>query len=163
MLDIDPLTDLTIKLSRQSLSDKDKHLAICQTIAASVNTANRVSLWCFNAERTEISCLILLDHGTPLEFDEIILREADYPEYFSAVVNNEIVVASDARSHDATRCFNKDYFPANDIYSLLDFVFHQQFQPIGVICCEAVGTPIEWSEKDIALIKRTARITSMFY
>ena len=163
MVDIDPLTELTIKLSRQTLTAKDKYAAICRCVLQCVPKTNRVSLWKFDDSRSAIHCLMLLDECGKPEQAEIVLTQTQYPDYFSAIIQRETVSASDARSHPDTRCFAKDYFPNNDIHSMLDFIFHQDFRPVGIICCESVGKQVEWDSKDESMLRRTASIVSMFF
>ena len=163
MVDIDPLTELTIKLSRQTLTAKDKYAAICRCVFQCVPKTNRVSLWKFDDSRSAIHCLMLLDECGKPEQPEIVLTQTQYPDYFSAIIQRETVSASDARNHPDTRCFAKDYFPNNDIHSMLDFIFHQDFRPVGIICCESVGKQVEWDSKDESMLRRTASIVSMFF
>ena len=94
---------------------------------------------------------------------DLSISKEDIPDYFDDILKQSVLVASDARNHPATKGFNKNYFKPNDIYSLLDFTFHNHFDPIGVICCEKTHSPIEWSQNDIDSLKRVAQITSMFY
>lgn len=92
-----------------------------------------------------------------------ILKKVDFPEYFDHILKNKVLSASDARENPATTCFNEVYFKPLNIFSLLDFIFHFQFKPTGVICCERVGDAIQWSNDDISALKRVANITSMFF
>ncbi|WP_414828157.1 GAF domain-containing protein [Alteromonas sp. H39] len=163
MVDIDPLTELTIKLSRQTLTAKSKYTAICRCVLQCIPKTNRVSLWKFDDARSSIHCLMLLtDEGKPEEPD-IVLTQLQYPDYFSAIIQRETVTASDARNHPDTRCFAKDYFRNNDIFSMLDFIFHHDFRPVGIICCESVGEQVEWDNMDESMLRRTASIVSMFF
>lgn len=163
MVDIAPLTELTIKLSKKSLSEEDKRFAICQCVRKVIPHVNRISLWQFENNRSAIRCLLLCEEQEITEARDIVLTEADYPEYFKAILNKEVVVASDARNHPDTQCFNDSYFQPNEIYSLLDFIFHNDFQPIGIICCESRFSKVDWDKHDESMLRRVANITSMFY
>ncbi|MCW8091243.1 GAF domain-containing protein [Alteromonas sp. ASW11-130] len=163
MVDIDPLTDLTIKLSRESISPEKKYREICRTVRRAIHHANRVSLWRFNESRSEISCLCLMEEDSFLADFGTVLPQSECEEYFEAILQKEVVIAPIAREHPYTSCFTEAYFKPNNIYSLLDYVFHHDFKPIGIICCEATGEPEAWSERDVFMLKRIASITSMFY
>lgn len=160
---VDPFTSLTLALSRNTLSNTDKHIAICRSVKAIVSNVNRVSLWKFNPQRTGLNCLILQDNNEIIIPDGVNLSSDDFPDYFDAILQNQWVIASDARTHPDTQCFNELYFKPNNIHSLLDFVFQDYFKAVGVICCEATGEAVQWSNQDIAGLKRIAGITSMFF
>ncbi|WP_124916978.1 hypothetical protein [Alteromonas flava] len=160
-MDINPLTQLSMQLYK-SKSAKDQLRLICTTVSDVIPKANRVSLWKFNADKTEITCLALLKEQAFSTPSEVTLSAKDYPEYFAAIVSESTVVASDARNQAETECFNESYFIPQNIYSLLDYVFSEQFVPFGIICCESVGKKVTWSLKDIAELKRAARIVSVF-
>ncbi|QJR81943.1 hypothetical protein CA267_014855 [Alteromonas pelagimontana] len=163
MVDIDPLTELTIKLSRQNLSEDKKNIAICTCIKKTVPQANRISLWRFEDDRQTIRC-VMRHEGVPRnDVNNMVLRQAQFPAYFDTILKNELVVASDARSHPDTTDFTESYLEPNKIYSVLDFMFHQNFKPVGLLSCEAVGRPVKWGDRDIAVMKRAAGIISMFY
>ncbi len=163
MVDIDPLTDLTIRLSRQAISDEKKYREICKCVRRAIGAANRVSLWRFNEGRNEIHSLCLMEEDNFSTDFELVLSQPDCIEYFNAILRKEVVIAPIAREHPITSDFTEHYFKPNNIYSLLDYVFHKDFTPIGIICCEATGEPVAWSDRDVSLLKRVANITSMFY
>ena len=160
---VDPFTTLTLALSRNTLSNNDKHVAICRCVKSVIPNASRVSLWKFKQDRTALDCLVLQDHDEVIIPDEVVLKASDFPDYFEAILQNQWVVASDARNHAVTRCFNESYFEPNQIYSLMDYSFQDFFKAVGVICCEATGQPVVWTNQDIAGLKRIAGITSMFF
>ena len=92
----------------------------------------------------------------------VSLHKSDFPAYFESIVENEIINASDARNHSATRCFNEAYFEPNNIYSLLDFILHKDFKPVGIICCERTGSRVEWSNQDVDQLRQIATFISFF-
>ena len=162
MFDIEALTDLTIRLSRGRLTPEEKQLAICRCVHEVVTDANRVSLWQFNQDKSAIHCLLLMVNGQIASRPEDILREHAAP-YFDAMLTKELIVASDSRTHPDTACFADTYSIPNNIFSLLDFIFHDNFRPFGIICCEREGSPVSWKEHQIAQLKRVAGVSSMFY
>ncbi|WP_339350488.1 hypothetical protein [uncultured Alteromonas sp.] len=162
-MDIDRYTTLVISLSKRGLDEQDKLTAIVSCLQLGIPAANRISLWRFEENKTRIRCLALNQDGQNLATHDLSISKEDIPDYFDDILKQSVLVASDARNHPATKGFNKNYFKPNDIYSLLDFTFHNHFDPIGVICCEKTHSPIEWSQNDIDSLKRVAQITSMFY
>lgn len=162
-MDIDRYTTLVISLSKRGLDEQDKLTAIVSCLQLGIPAANRISLWRFEENKTRIRCLTLNQDGQNLATHDLSISKEDIPDYFDDILKQSVLVASDARNHPATTGFNKNYFKPNDIYSLLDFTFHNHFDPIDVICCEKTHSPIEWSQNDIDSLKRVAQITSMFY
>ncbi len=162
-MEIDSFNELTITLSRENTTDDDKRLAICKAVQWAIPKADRVSLWRFNDAKDQIVCLTHRQKDKNNQAVGAVLKAEDYPDYFETILNEKVVNASDARNHPYCKCFNQDYFIPNDIYSLLDYNFHNNFSPIGVICCESTAEIAQWSDEDIAKLKRIANITSMFY
>ncbi|MDO6566361.1 hypothetical protein Q4561_04775 [Alteromonas sp. 1_MG-2023] len=162
-MDIDRYTTLVIALSKPSIDEQDKLSAITSCLRLGIPSANRISLWRFEENKTRIRCLSLNQDGQNLAIDDLSLLKDDIPDYFEDILKQNLLVASDARNHPATQCFNESYFKPNDIYSLLDFTFHHHFNPIGIICCEKTHSPSSWTQDDIDSLKRVAKITSMFY
>ena len=91
------------------------------------------------------------------------LNQQDCKPYFDFILSNQLLKAAEARKHASTMCFNETYFEPLNIYSLLDFIFHLDFEPTGVICCESVGKCEHWTEEDEENLKRISGITSMFF
>ena len=155
------ITSLTVAISHPDRSEADKLREICLTIRDVVPNANRISLWLFNEQFDAISCLICLDEKGQYSRDQV-LNKQDFGEYFEFIMTNQVLNASQARSHPATSCFNRGYFDLFNIHSLLDYIFHNKFKPAGVICCERVGNAVDWTDKDIEFLKRLSNVTSMF-
>ena len=155
------ITKLTSTINDPRVSSLNKLTEICKTIDIAVPHANRISLWRFLGEGEEIECLKVLDPFNESTEGQI-LRQEDFPIYFEHIKNNQVVLASDARHNYVTKCFNQDYFEPLNIYSLLDFVIHNEHKPAGIICCERVGDQICWDKTDKVAIKRIANVMSLY-
>ncbi len=160
---MDPITNLTISISKPGLSTEAKLKKICQCALQAISKANRISLWKFNTDKTEISCLICFESNNNSFTSGAVLSQKDFPNYFEQILSGEVLMASDARNHDATACFNEAYFEPNDIHSLLDFVYQKDFEPTGVICCESAGKQVEWETTDVKSLRRISNMTSLFF
>ena len=161
-MDIDSLTQLSINLSNPDLDQSKQLKMVCYAIGDTIEGANRVSLWKFDENKTAINCIAMMADGEFSEPEGVVLSAEDYPEYFNAILESDVIRAPDARNHPHTMCFNKAYFPAVNVYSLLDYIFSNDFAPFGIICCESVGHIVEWSDQDLANLKRAARIVLIF-
>lgn len=136
---------------------------ICVAAAQLVPNANLISLWNFNDDQSAIHNLVTLDVATETFSQQTDLLRENFPVYFSAIVENELISASHARKHSMTRCFNEKYFEPNDIHSLLDFILHKNFQPIGMICCESKGKQVEWTRQDEDNLRMLAVLVSFYF
>lgn len=160
---MDPFIKLTTKLTNPNVSIEDKLKEICLTTAALIKGSDRVSLWCFDESFESIKLLLCFDSSTNSFTNKQTLRKCDYEEYFAGILENNVINAPNARTHQLTKCFNESYFIPLEIHSLLDFILHQDFNPHGVICCESVGRTTQWSEEDVEALKRIARSSSMYF
>jgi len=159
---MDEFTKLSMALSKPKLPVESKLREICVALHKLIPQANRVSLWSLNPEKDAITCHLLIDDVGNVSHG-FSLAKADFPEYFDAMIKHQVVNAPDARNHKATACFNEVYFEPSDIYSLLDYIIHHDFEPVGILCCEATGNKVEWQENQIKSLKRVANISSIFF
>jgi hypothetical protein len=157
------LTDMVIAVSNPDKDNQQKLEQICLTTMSHITHANRVSLWAFNKDKSEIVCLMCLSGSDNTFSSGEVLKKADCSEYFDTILKEQVLVASNARNHHATKCLNQSYLEPNTIYSLFDYIYHEDFQPKGIICCESVGEAVEWVGGEQNILRRIAGITSMFF
>lgn len=160
---MESLAALSEYLTTPNLDRKEALQRICITASGVIPNASLVSLWTFGENREYIKSLINYNAEDQAFAEGVVLRKEDFPKYFEAIVESELVVASDARSHSVTECFTESYFEPNNIYSLLDFILHKNFSPVGVVCCEATGGPITWTATDIENIRTLATLVSFYF
>jgi hypothetical protein len=154
---------LTSSLTNPSLTVDKKLKVICETTAELITGADRVSLWTFKDDYSKIVSSINYDRIKRKYSKAAELCRKDFADYFEAIINNDVIKASDARSDPLTACFKDLYFKPNNIYSLLDFILHHDFKPIGIICCESVGRVYQWSDDDVESLRRIARASSLYF
>lgn len=159
---MNPITKLTIDLSKPNCDAKQKLDLVCRTVKTVVPNADRVSLWLFDENKQEIYCLMCLDENGESSHGMELKRES-FTDYFDFVLENKVLSASEAREDRRTKCFNEAYFEPLNIFSLLDYTFHIDMEPVGVICCEHVGESISWTEDDANSLTRISGVTSMFF
>lgn len=111
----------------------------------------RASVWLLDQGDASLRCVSQYlaleerhEHGMVLEL-------AACPSYARAVHAQRAIVASDARNHPDTSEL-ADYLAANGVTSMLDVPIYRDGAVFGVVCCEHVGPPREWSagEQDFA-------------
>jgi hypothetical protein len=154
---------LTSVLTNPTIEVGKKLEVICEVTSEVIAGADRVSLWTFTDNYSKIVSSVSYDHINNKYGDTSELRRKDFGAYFDAMISNEVIIASNARENPQTACFKDLYFKPNNIYSLLDFILHHDFKPIGIICCESVGRLYEWSEDDVQALRRIARASSLYF
>ena len=155
------LSNLSVYLSNPRTSLQNKLLKICATVKASIPDCDRVGIWLFCSDYSEMVSLMCVDETGAQSIGEI-LSEKNHKTYFNHLIENEFLVASDAREHETTLSFNKGYFDIHNIHSLLDVTFQKDFNPLGIICCERTANKTEWLAQDIKTLKSIAVKASLF-
>jgi PAS domain S-box-containing protein len=125
---------------------------ITEVNAATLGVA-RVSIWRFNADRNAIHCADLYEQEAGRHSAGTELAAADYPSYFRALEQKDVVAADDAHHDPNTREFSETYLQPLGISSMLDAPIHLGNRLEGVLCCEHVGPPRQWTsdEKNFAI------------
>ena len=160
---MDWLIQLNSTLTNPAISRQKKLERICLITSELIRGANRVSLWAFEHERSQIRSVICFDDSTHTFTSDTILRKQDFAPYFDAILNRDVVNAPQACSHPATACFTESYFEPNGIVSLLDYVLHQDFKPKGIICCESTNSETQWQNSDVENLKKIASACSLYF
>ena len=150
-------------LTNPSLSVDKKLKVICEVTSEVITGADRISLWTFEDNYSKIISSVNYDRINNIYGGTAELRRENFGSYFDAILGNEVINASDARENTQTACFKDLYFKPNNIFSLLDFILHHDFKPIGVICCESVGNIYQWTKDDVKSLRRIANASSLYF
>lgn len=145
-----------IELTRHLGREAEDALLLLRKIAegaALTLSVSRVSIWRYNGDRSSLRCVDLFEweEGRHSSGDE--LSSKDYPAYFSALADTEMIIADDVLTDPSTRCFADGYLTPHGIRSMLDVPIVVGGVRTGVLCMEHVRTPREWTadEKTFAL------------
>jgi PAS domain S-box-containing protein len=143
--------DALIALTQITSPDRFEILSelrqITETTARTLEIA-RVSIWRYAPDRQSIVCLDLyeLKHGGHTA--GITLAAADYPAYFKALAEMNVVAADDAHNDPRTCELSGSYLAPFGIVSLLDVPIHFQNAVDYILCNEQVGTARHWEEDE---------------
>jgi PAS domain S-box-containing protein len=113
--------------------------------AAQVLGLTRVGTWLFDDERTELRCVDLYEAGEQTHSSGTAIPVAAYPNYMNAISTDELVVATDARSHPLTSELREHYLEPLGIASMLDAPIQKSGRTVGVLCMEHGPGQREWS------------------
>jgi PAS domain S-box-containing protein len=131
-------------------------------VAAETLNVERIGLWKLdNKNGSQIRCLDLFTLSTGTHEAGALLRQEDAPAYFSAVQQERVISAHDARSDARTREFADTYLLPFNIYSMLDVPLRRGEEVSGVLCVEQVGSPRTWTIDEQNFAFATANLISV--
>uniref|UniRef100_B8HJU3 Circadian input-output histidine kinase CikA n=1 Tax=Cyanothece sp. (strain PCC 7425 / ATCC 29141) TaxID=395961 RepID=B8HJU3_CYAP4 len=125
--------------------DLNAALQLLSETAAQALDVERVSIWFYNPERSQIFLkdLYQLSRGEHSHSGE--LQSDRYPTYFAALEAEEVIAADQAQSDWRTREFLDDWLLPQGITSMMDVPIRSSGKTVGVICHEHVGPPRHWT------------------
>src|SRR5262245_5753340 len=77
-----------------------------------------------------------------------ILAARDYPSYFSAIAENRVIAAHEARTDMRTRELCKTYLEVHGITSMMDVPIWHKGRLYGILCHEHVGPARCWTNEE---------------
>ncbi len=168
------LRENAIRLRRQNkvLMELARHHALNQgnlkaalqaiTEATAHNIAvERVSVWLFDKTGTKLKCLDLFEQSLNRHSKGIELATANYPAYFQAVTQEQLIVADEAHIDPQTSEFSESYLTPLGITSMLDAPIRLKGQTVGVVCNEHVGATRSWTPEDQNFARSIADLVSL--
>ncbi len=119
----------------------------------SMNT-ERVNVWLFNKEHSEIECIGNFDASENKMVDQKNLARISMPKYFELFHTEMIITTSDAFNDPVAKELLEAYLKPNRIHSLMDVPVRIEGEIIGVLCFEHRDTARVWNlqEQKFALV-----------
>ncbi|MBE9059630.1 AAA family ATPase [cf. Phormidesmis sp. LEGE 11477] len=145
-------------ISQGHLSDAFQELT---TITAQLLGVERVSIWLFDEDCTQITCVDLFQHSSQDHSTGLVLKVVDYPVYFSAITSESILAIDDTWIDSCTREFKEGYLDVFNVSSMLDARVQVNGQVSGVICCEQVGDKRQWCQAEKTFIRSIANLIAL--
>lgn len=130
---------------------------LTKEVASTINV-DRCSIWLYNEDKTSLVCQQLYVKSEDKWYQEIELFKKDFEPYFISLINNPIIIAHNAETHEATTCFKEVYLKPLGIKSMLDVPILYGGDIIGVICIENL-TKRTWVDLEVNF----AQILSSLY
>jgi PAS domain S-box-containing protein len=134
-----------LELAKIGLSDLDSTLQRITEVSARTVGVDRVSVWFFSPEHTEIICRDLFLRAEDVHDKGMVLKAADFPDYFKALEESRVIAADRARTDPRTREFAESYLMPQDIVSTMDVPVRHRGQVVGIISHEQAGKERKWS------------------
>jgi PAS domain S-box-containing protein len=149
-------------LTSQSYSNKDTFYGILKNIlkeAGSSCAIDRVSYWSYIPEG--LRCNSMYYYQSDRYEKNFFLEKEKYPIYFKTIETGNQIVASNVYNNLITQELSLDYFPKNNIKSLLDTPIFINGKIIGILCFEKVETTTEWDNEDINFARSIADLIAI--
>jgi diguanylate cyclase (GGDEF)-like protein/PAS domain S-box-containing protein len=118
-------------------------------LAAGVVGCERVNVWLFNDDETELRCIDLFEASTGRHSAGTVLHEHEYGPEFQAIKSSRYVNADNPVTDPRTAGYVDTYLKPLGITSMLDAVIHASGQNFGLLCFEHVNTPHHWEQDEI--------------
>lgn len=134
---------------------------LTKEVTESIN-ADRCSIWLYNEDKSEIICEQLYVKSESSWYQNTILHKKDFQPYFLALLENPIIIANDAETHQATSCFTETYLKPLGVKSMLDVPIIYKGETIGVICIESL-TLREWGSVEVDFTQLLSSIYSFSF
>jgi PAS domain S-box-containing protein len=134
---------------------------LTKEVTESIN-ADRCSIWLYNEDKSEIICEQLYVKSESSWYQNTILHKKDFQPYFLALLENPIIIANDAETHQATSCFTETYLKPLGVKSMLDVPIIYKGETIGVICIESL-TLREWDSAEVDFAQLLSSLYSFTY
>jgi GAF domain-containing protein len=159
MFDKARIMSLSKRLMDGALQTEAFYQELTRTLAEEMGST-RASLWVYPDPvlRDAIQCLSLYDRTEGGWSAGTVLKEEDFGPYFEAMRRDNLIVASDARAHETTNCFNEIYFEPLGIYSLLDVGINIGGEPFGLFCCENTTDVLDWTPPHIEYLRQVGAL-----
>jgi PAS domain S-box-containing protein len=152
-----------VTLSRMNMPDVGTALRILTETGAQTLSVDRVSVWLFTSDRSEIVCEHLYRLNTREHEQGHRLQAGQYPRYFSAVQESRVLSASDARTDPRTSEFTGHYLVPLGITSMLDAAIRRHGEVIGVVCHEHTGPARVWTSEEQDFAAAVADLVALLY
>lgn len=154
-----------LSLARHKLQGDDcrtaasAHAALVSAVALQIE---RVGIWRFDAQRSELRCDCLYTRSTGSFTDGgDVLSARDFPVYFAALLERRAIVAADAVNHRLTRELRTAYLVPRGITSILDTPVFLDGEVVGVVCHEHVGPARDFEQHEVDFASSVADMVAM--
>ncbi|MEW5850672.1 MAG: PAS domain S-box protein [Myxococcota bacterium] len=145
-----------LELLRTADADLDTAIRRITEVDARTLGVERVSVWFFNADHTELRCHSAYHQSKGKHMAGPTLTAADYPRYFQSLQHTRILAARDARTDVRTSEFTSGYLEPEGITSMMDVAVWLQGRVVGVVCHEHMGPMREWQKEEEAFASAIA-------
>ncbi|MCM2266343.1 MAG: PAS domain S-box protein [Elusimicrobiales bacterium] len=129
--------------------------------AASALEADRVGLWLFNEDHSQLLCRSMYDKAVHAQADCPTLAAADYPAFFRLLERERMLVIDDARSDFRVRDLREGYIKPKNIASILCVAIASGQKVAGVLSAERFSRAAPWGPDEQSLLAAVADFAAL--
>ncbi|HET7716048.1 MAG TPA: EAL domain-containing protein, partial [Bauldia sp.] len=119
-------------------------------LAAKTAGCERVNVWLFNDDETELSCIDLYEATPDRHSAGTVLSGKEFGPELKIVKSSRYVNADDPLTDPRTAGYVSSYIKPLGITSMLDVGIRASERNFGLLCFEHVGKPHHWTEDEIS-------------
>jgi two-component system, NtrC family, sensor kinase len=130
-------------------------LTVCHHITSQVAQLlgiERVSVWLFNAELTELVCQDLYLLSQNQHSAGAVLKQSAFADEFAYLLTSKHLAAHDPYNDPRTQGYIEGYLRPNGITAMLDGVIRLGEEPVGTLCLEHVNRLHRWTDDEITFV-----------
>ncbi|SHI89512.1 PAS domain S-box protein [Flavobacterium terrae] len=152
------INKLVTKIYPEETSFVDILKEILKSAARGANI-DRISYW--NYKKSELECLVLYTLNEDNYTGNFVTNLSECPNYFKALENDNIIIASDVYNTQSVKEFVKDYLPDNGIKSMLDvpIIFNGEIE--AILCLEITKEYRNWDNDDINFARSVSDVIAI--
>ncbi len=154
------------------LTELAKNPAICNgnlsvalktiTEAATTNVeVERASVWFYEENASIMRCVDLFELSSQRHMIGVSLRVGDYPVYFQALNDDEIISTDNALIDNRTQELRETYLEPFDIASLFCIPVNFAGVTAGMLCLETVKEFYSWTQEDLNFGRSLGNLISL--
>jgi PAS domain S-box-containing protein len=151
-----------LDLGKMEFPDLDTALKRMTEVDSHMLGVERVSLWLYNRDRSEILCEDLYIQSRLFHDKGNRLQASDYPRYFQALQESRIIAAHEPIEDPRTNEFGEDYFKRYGITSMMDIPIRLHGEMVGILCHGHTGAKKEWTREEEEFAASIADLASLF-
>jgi diguanylate cyclase (GGDEF)-like protein/PAS domain S-box-containing protein len=125
-------------------------------LGARASGCERVNVWLFNEDKTELRCIDLYEASLGKHSAGMVLSQADFGDEIATIVESKYVDADDPLTDPRTKGYVEAYIKPLRITAMLDVVIQASGQTFGLLCFEHVDKPHHWERDEIAFATQLA-------
>lgn len=139
-----------IQLENKGITDMEVYYNDLTELIGKSNKIERVSIWLFNEEETELRCMSQYEYLNQCHSSGGVLKNSEFELEMNYLRNSRYVDASDPLTDPRTAGYVEAYVKPNNITAMLDCSIMSGNRRIGTLCFETVDRPYVWTDEDIA-------------
>ena len=123
---------------------------------------DRVSIWLYNSQRSQLTCVDLYDRTLNRHFTGMTQHQADFSRYFEILGQNKPIIVNGVHNTNAcTLELAESYLIPNNTASLLDIPIQIAGSQAGIIRCEQVETQRQWQAEEQTFVYSIANLLAL--